>query len=700
MKNVEISLLSPEDVWGEDKLDVLKEYGTSFSCTDLAQELYTGKEPLIIHTSGTEIQGNPYYSDYLMGVSILPNGEKEFTHYDLDGAILPVITSEELFKQLFPKAVWKGYYEVEFGEYPQEKVSSVEQRQLDNKLSLNQLHKTGRRYYITEEWEGGWNTDWSATRIAYDEYEYNGKKYICIPEEKSNPKRVGYYVSNKKNRWFEVKPIKWLVDEKRKCFVCEKALLSNIKYYAPKINEKYARTIKYSNTAIYHFITRCMLKDIMQTVSLEEDKSLSSEPARNYSKYPKEVQEKINEIIKVCSKLPDDVKSSIMMEVDKLLIEYDKDVEQTKPMFNPKHELIIELKNVKFLQTNLITELDMIIISLTSEEKAIKFLSKLSDYKKLLSTNPKDLIKGDDSLDSKINNIIFMINEISNSKKELFRNDLIKYISNAIKEVSKELERGIDNKPDISIKEWFGADKKLELNISKLYDDVSFYYDKVIPYEKIIKAFETDSNNDSEIGKMILDIKKIISEFPNKEYKEELETKFNDIKTNYISMINNIIGNDELIKNTKYEKIENNLRKELQELLLLIKKYNILELCKPKNYSKNNLIKELQDSKQIILGNKVVEITNEIELQSITSTIIDINNHLINSVIDNDTKKEIKHDLVSIIDKKELELEKTDINNPKEYMEELKKILSDIMGIKIEINNYIANMKEWKEYTR
>ena len=65
-------------------------------------------------------------------------------------------------------------------------------------------------------------------------------------------------------------------------------------------------------------------------------------------------------------------------------------------------------------------------------------------------------------------------------------------------------------------------------------------------------------------------------------------------------MIKNILGNEDLLNNTKYEKIEINLRKELQIILELIKEYITLESFEPKKYNKDSLLEELKESKNII----------------------------------------------------------------------------------------------------
>ena len=192
----------------------------------------------------------------------------------------------------------------------------------------------------------------------------------------------------------------------------------------------------------------------------------------------------------------------------------------------------------------------------------------------------------------------------------------------------------------------------------------------------------------------------LINDLANDKYKEDLEDRFNKIKTKYINMIKNITGNNELLKNTKYEKIENNLIGEIQELLVLIKKYNVLDSFKVKKYNKESLLEQLKESKKIVNSKEKVELTEDDKLKVITSTVIELNNYIMANTNKSEIINEIKTELMNIIDKSITELETKKINNLEEYNKELRKILSDIMGIQLQTNFYFKEVKRYSDYTK
>ena len=86
------------------------------------------------------------------------------------------------------------------GEYPEDKVSELEYPLLEFLFDNGLLYKSDREFDLRNPLGG---------RLKYPEYKVNGKGYIRINE----------------NTWFEVKPIKWILDDKNKCLKSEKTLI-------------------------------------------------------------------------------------------------------------------------------------------------------------------------------------------------------------------------------------------------------------------------------------------------------------------------------------------------------------------------------------------------------------------------------------------------------------------------------------------
>lgn len=124
-----------------------------------------------------------------------------------------------------------GILEVEFGEYPQQATSKDMQKILEESYLLESkaLSKTGKKYT---------KVDNSMDQTSYDEYEYNGVKYIRM-KLSSNQESVtlsnGEKYADDDYVWIKVQPIKWLVDKKNDTAISKNILL-NIKC---KIKDRY-----------------------------------------------------------------------------------------------------------------------------------------------------------------------------------------------------------------------------------------------------------------------------------------------------------------------------------------------------------------------------------------------------------------------------------------------------------------------------
>ncbi|MEE3342707.1 MAG: hypothetical protein VZS44_01295 [Bacilli bacterium] len=582
--------------------------------------------------------------------------------------LLPVIKSKNLVKKLLPNASRQGYYyEVEFGEYPQEEVEVYLMNHLDFLFKNNELKKTGRIYQL----------DSSLKEKCY-EYEYNGEKYVYV-QQKGSVKI-----------WYKVKGITWLIDEKNDLLISKDVLLMTMIK-----NEKSI----FIDSGIYTFLNNKMF---INSFSIEKEKMKTVIEEEQTKEYPKDIQNLLDKINSICDGLPNNAKKKITDQVKELLKQYDNGIQKLKPKFNHTNELVIGQDDIYSLKPSLLSKLEIININLTNEDKTIKFLEELSNYKKIISQNNTQFIKDNDSIETKINNIIFMTNEMNDDKKQLYLNELNTIIDNSIKELSKLLEEGIDDKPDISLPKNFDVDKTFKLNISKLYDKVLTYYEKNVPFEKLLNSLiNNNGSTNIDITNIISGIEEVIKVLieNNSDYKDEIENRFNTLIAENICILESLLNDSKSLNKTKYDEIEKNLKNDLQDLLKLIKKYNVLESINIKShlkYTKDNLLEQLKESKDII-NKEDAHLSNYDELKAITSTVIETYNYLIDNISDINTIREVKDLLNEIIDNEIIELNDIQINNYKDYNKYLYEVLGKLMDVRLQIEIYIYDLKTYKK---
>ena len=131
-------------------------------------------------------------------------------------------------------------------------------------------------------------------------------------------------------------------------------------------------------------------------------------------------------------------------------------------------------------------------------------------------------------------------------------------------------------------------------------------------------------------------------------------------------MINNILNNEMLLKNTNPEKIKINFLKELG--LIIENLNNYVENIEYETMKKNRLLDDLNEAKNIVEKSKMVD-ENSVS-GDITKYVVEINNRWVNDfTIKKSKRKKIKESLLNVIDKSKKILDKTS--------EELIKILEE-----------------------
>ena len=301
------------------QLEVLKKYGMAAAATDLCilrggiiqRYDHLGKTNYIKDDQSPKGITCEYWTktdldegDYAKTVTEAPYSTTLFTsNYRRYVGIRPVLQSPEVFDYVSSKRT-KGYNEteeVEYGEYPQYAVDKELQEVLENEYHKG-MKKTGKSY--TFDAMNCRNNNDKFRPTTYEEYEYQGKKYIrVVPNiffygyedsiDLSNgdvyhptsllkglrnldlSKGESFHNNKycKSYAWVEVEPVTWLIDDKTKLLISKKVLLSGIRF-----NDKNAGYDgDFSKTELKEYLDNYMLHDLTQKEQIKPTQSIKQE---------------------------------------------------------------------------------------------------------------------------------------------------------------------------------------------------------------------------------------------------------------------------------------------------------------------------------------------------------------------------------------------------------------------------------------
>ena len=279
MKEHDLTLLSEGQIWGnssEPRLEVIRKYGIKSAITDLCvltgsylrEDTIDEDRSLTGRTSCFWTRSDDDDNDVRM---VDENGIRSYIYRcKRSGTVRPALQSSVIFSQISPNRVmgYNGIEEVEYGEYPQNAADSRMQNILESEYNRG-MNKTGRSYTFDYVRYDDYDTGFKP--VTYEEYEYQGKKYIRI---KANSDFGGdrFMLSNGvKYRdgdyvWVEVSPVKWLIDNKTGILISKKGLVSGIRFLDR--NQKYKGD--FSKTEMKEYLDRYMSKELFQTTKTKE----------------------------------------------------------------------------------------------------------------------------------------------------------------------------------------------------------------------------------------------------------------------------------------------------------------------------------------------------------------------------------------------------------------------------------------------
>jgi len=289
-----LTLLSEDQIVGDEKLEIFDKISPQATLTDLA--ILTGAKYADDDLSELDKRSGIYWTKTCDGDGaakyITYSGEEGYTYvYNRGVGIRPVLSLTSLpmkLKIVETELNGKGIDVVELGNYPQKATSERMQLVLENKFNDEVLNMTGNAYTVYQYFQGQYYPD------RMYEYEYNGKKYVKVFANFFN--YYSHILSNREKYqnwssiWVEVKPVRWILDRKSKLLLSEKILLAGVEF---NVESNYKGD--FESTYMYNFMDTYMtpelLKDNININILEnseiEFKSVSDRMAKLKSRVKK-----------------------------------------------------------------------------------------------------------------------------------------------------------------------------------------------------------------------------------------------------------------------------------------------------------------------------------------------------------------------------------------------------------------------------
>ena len=258
---MEVTLLNKDQVFGNEKIDIIKKYGSKACITDFS-----------ILLDGFVLNSYHVFNGYSLkdrtGMWLTKSSYDRDNIYIVDHRGYRDIKNK-LGRQCGgrPVLLWNNEFsfnneicEVNFGEYPQSVANESISLELSNLYEIDELRKTGKIYTL----DSSHNSNSNAKFMARDfvEYELNGHKYIRFIVDNSYCQ--GNFLSDGKKiyphnvYWINVEPITWIVDYKNNLAISKYILFSGIQYNCyDKDNNIFA------DSCIYNYLNDIFLNDIV-----------------------------------------------------------------------------------------------------------------------------------------------------------------------------------------------------------------------------------------------------------------------------------------------------------------------------------------------------------------------------------------------------------------------------------------------------
>ena len=306
MNNQDLTLLSEGQIWGNDKelqLEVMRKYGTKAAITDLCvlTGSYLCEDTDYNIDEDSSLKGRTSWfwtrsddNDNDVRAVNKSGYRSNFYSYERYGAVRPALQSSVIFSQISPNRVrgYNGTEEVEYGEYPQYAADSRMQGILESEYNRG-MNKTGRSYTFDSVKYDDYDTGFKP--VTYEEYEYQGKKYIRIRANSDfggNKFKLSNGVEYRDGDcvWVEVSPVKWLIDDRTGILVSKIGLVSGIRFLDRNHNYKG----DFSRTEMKEYLDKYMIRDLTQTATFTRVQDMTPEEKAQFEEERKQAEKRRN----------------------------------------------------------------------------------------------------------------------------------------------------------------------------------------------------------------------------------------------------------------------------------------------------------------------------------------------------------------------------------------------------------------------
>ena len=264
---LDFSFLDIEQIFGGNRLEIFKGYGTKAAITDFSILLggYVNND----HTKegNTDKDRTGWWwtrtddgDNYAHVVSV--DGDSRYNIvYGRDGGVRPVLPYSSISSIASNEVRGSfGIKEVEYGEYPQTIVDERFSRELEENYKRGSgIRKTGKTYTTDSVNFDEYDTSFEARN--HEEFEYKGRKYIRIVGDHNGEDYKlsdGRTIVSGEPYWVAVEPIKWLVDERTNIALSKKIIFSGVQFQ----NSDYYKG-DFNKTDIKQFMDNYFSKEIV-----------------------------------------------------------------------------------------------------------------------------------------------------------------------------------------------------------------------------------------------------------------------------------------------------------------------------------------------------------------------------------------------------------------------------------------------------
>ena len=285
--NNEFTLLSDEQTFGSQQIDVIDKMGGMCAISDFAILLgaYVSDGYHVADDRSLKGRTGWWYLSSSDGNGDVRDVGRDGAHNltpagRRSGAVRPALPYSNI-SDISPNGVRgrEGFLEVEYGEYPQYVVDTSLARTLESNFSAGRIKKTGKTYTTDSR---KWNENSSPFRAKeHDEYEYNGKRYIRTKYINAYSYKLsnGQTYNEGDTVWLEVSPLKWIVDERARLLVSKTCIASGLRFCNDgqyRDNFKSTEMYQYLNT----YFARDMVPSVVKEMTPEEKKQYEEEQKR------------------------------------------------------------------------------------------------------------------------------------------------------------------------------------------------------------------------------------------------------------------------------------------------------------------------------------------------------------------------------------------------------------------------------------